>query len=173
MGQIRVGVDGPKIAHATTSHLDLPLTTAVGSGRVRHSSLGGGCVSGAVVISLFAILLQDASLQSLTAGVGNLSLGALRHGIRLLEADAPVEKQPQPCPHRMIAGFHHDEAPLWNRLQLVRGEQRALHHLEGLAGIVLSAAHRAGQHRAAAQRFGQHLGGLAVGGETAEDGILS
>ena len=140
---------------------------------MHHSALGGGGIAGAVVICRFSVLLQDTSLQSLTACVDDLPLGTLRHSIRLLKADAPVKEQTQPRPHGMVSGFHHNEAALENGFQLIGREQRTLHHLQGLAGVVLSTAHRAGQHRAIAQGFGQHLGGLTVGGEAAENGILA
>ena len=73
----------------------------------------------------------------------------------------------------MSAGFHDNEAALGDRFQLVRGEKGTLHHLEGLTGIVLAMTHGAGQNGAAAQGFGQHFGGLAVGGKTTENGVLS
>ena len=73
----------------------------------------------------------------------------------------------------MGAGFHNDEASLGNGFQLVRSEQGTLHHLEGLTGVVLATAYRAGENGAASQGFGQHFGGLAVGGKAAENGVLS
>ena len=69
--------------------------------------------------------------------------------------------------------FHHHKAALGNGFQFVRRHQRTLHHLQALAGIVLSAADRAGQYSAAAQRFGELLRRLAVGCKAAEDGILT
>ena len=73
----------------------------------------------------------------------------------------------------MGAAFHDNEAALVDGFQLVRGEQGALHHLEGLTGVVLATTHGAGQYGAAAQGFGQHFGGLAVGGKATENGVLS
>ena len=73
----------------------------------------------------------------------------------------------------MSAGFHYHEAALGHRLQLVRGHEGTLHHLQGLGVAVLTLSHRAGQNRAAAQISGQHLRRLAVGSEAAEYGVLT
>ena len=73
----------------------------------------------------------------------------------------------------MCACFHDDEVPLGNGLELVWGHEGPLDHLEALAGVVLSPGDGATHHGAAAQGLGQHLGGLAVGGEAAEDGVLA
>ena len=73
----------------------------------------------------------------------------------------------------MSTGFHDNKAALGNGFQLVGRQQGALHHLQALAGIVLAPAHRAGEDGAAAQGFGQHFGGLAVGCKAAEDGVLA
>ena len=73
----------------------------------------------------------------------------------------------------MGSGFHDDKLPLRDGLQLVRGHEGAFNHLEALAGVVLSPGDGATQDSAVAQCFGQYLGGLAVGGEAAEDGVLA
>ena len=54
----------------------------------------------------------------------------------------------------MASGLLHDEAALGDGLELICRQQGALHHLQALAGIVFAAAHRAGEHRAAAEGFG-------------------
>ena len=69
--------------------------------------------------------------------------------------------------------FHDHKAALGDGFQFVRRHEGPLHHLQALAGIVLTSADRAGQYRAAAQRLGELLRRLAVGGEAAEDGILA
>ena len=74
--------------------------------------------------------------------------------------------------HGMRAGFHHDELPFRQTLELVRAQQRALHHLEGLAAL-LTLTDRAGEDRARSKCFGEHLGSLAAGCEAAEDGRLA
>ena len=54
----------------------------------------------------------------------------------------------------MASGLLHDEAALGDGLELICRQQGALHYLQALAGIVFAAAHRAGEHRAAAEGFG-------------------
>ena len=73
----------------------------------------------------------------------------------------------------MCACFHDDEVPLGDGLEFIRGHEGALYHLEALAGIVLPPGDGTAHHGAAAQGLGQHLGGLAVGCEAAEDGVLA
>ena len=131
-------------------------------------SLIPGCILPHKLVGLGQVLCQIH-----TVGIGHLSIGSLRHSIRLPKGNAPLEKQPQLGPHGMGAGFHNNEAALGDGFQLVRSEQGTLHHLEGLTGVVLATAHGAGQDGAAAQGFGQHLGGLAVGGKATENGVLS
>ena len=69
--------------------------------------------------------------------------------------------------------FHDHKAAFGDGFQFVRRHEGPLHHLQALAGIILTPANRAGQYRAAAQRLGELLRRLAVGGEAAEDGILT
>jgi len=71
------------------------------------------------------------------------------------------------------ACFHDDEVPLGDGLELVRGHEGPLDHLEALVGVVLPPGDGAAHHGAAAQSLGQHFGGLAVGGKAAEDGVLA
>ena len=111
--------------------------------------------------------------QIYTVGIGHLSIGSLRHSIQFPKGNAPLEKQPQLGAHGMGTGLHHNEAALGDGFQLVRGEKGTLHHLQALAWIVLATAHGAGQDGAAAQGFGQHFSGLAVGGKATENGVLS
>ena len=73
----------------------------------------------------------------------------------------------------MCACFHDDEVPLGDGLEFIRGHEGPLDHLEALAGVVLSPGDGATQDSAVAQCFGQHLGGLAVRGEAAENGVLA
>ena len=72
----------------------------------------------------------------------------------------------------MGACFHDDEVPLGDGLELVRGHEGPLDHLDALVGVVLPPGDGAAHHGAAAQSLGQHFGGLAVGGKAAEDGVL-
>ena len=108
-----------------------------------------------------------------TVGIGHLSIGSLRHGVRRSKGDAPIQEEPEAGAHGMSAGFHDNEAALGDRFQLVRGEKGTLHHLQALAWIVLATAHGAGQDGAAAQGFGQHFSGLAVVGKATENGVLA
>ncbi|MPM77184.1 hypothetical protein SDC9_124184 [bioreactor metagenome] len=73
----------------------------------------------------------------------------------------------------MGTGFHYDKAALWNGFEFIGRHERALHHLQGLAGVILPAAHAAAHDSAAAHCFGEYLGSLAVGSEAAEDGVLA
>ena len=72
----------------------------------------------------------------------------------------------------MHAGFHHDELPLGDGLQLVGGQERPLRHLQALARL-LALVHGAGQYRAVSEGFGQRLCCLAVRGKAAEDRVLT
>ncbi|MPM27661.1 hypothetical protein SDC9_74174 [bioreactor metagenome] len=119
------------------------------------------------------MLADDIFLQHLLIGIDHFSMSFFLHGVSLSETDAPFKEQPQLCPHGMGAGFHHDKAALWNGFQFVRCHERALHHLQGLAGVILTTTHAAAHDRAAAQCFTQHFGGLAVGGKAAKDGVLA
>ena len=92
--------------------------------------------------------------------------------ILLSKGDAPIEEELQVRLHGMRAGFHHDELPFRQTLELIRAQQRTLHHLEGLAAL-LSLADRTGEDRACPKRFGKHLGGLAAGCKAAEDSRLA
>ena len=94
----------------------------------------------------------------------------LRNNIWRTEGNAPVQKQAQLCPHGVRPRFHDHKAAFGDGFQFVRRQEGSLHHLQALAGIVLTSADRAGQYRAAAQRLGELLRRLAVGGEAAEDG---
>ena len=73
----------------------------------------------------------------------------------------------------MGACFHDDEVPLGDGLELVRGHEGPLDHLDALVGVALPPGDGAAHHGAAAQSLGQHFGGLAVGGKAAEDGVLA
>ena len=73
----------------------------------------------------------------------------------------------------MASGLLHDEAALGDGLELICRQQGALHHLQALAGIVFPAAHRAGEHRAAAEGFGEGICRFTVRGKAAADHILT
>ena len=73
----------------------------------------------------------------------------------------------------MASGLLHDEAAFRNRLEFIRRQQGSLHHLQALAGIVFAAAHRAGEHRAAAEGFGEGIRRFTVRGKAAADHILA
>ena len=79
-----------------------------------------------------------------------------RRGL-LLEGDAPFEEQTQTGTHWVASGLLNDEAAFRNRLELICRQQGSLHHLQALAGIIFPAAHRAGEHRAAAEGFGEGI----------------
>ena len=119
------------------------------------------------------MLANDIFLQHLLIGIDHFSVCLFLHSIKSLKTDAPIKEQPQLCPHGMGAGFHHDKAALWNGFEFIRCHEGALHHLQGLAGIILSTAYAAAHDGAAAQCLTQHFGGLAVGSESAEDGVLA
>ena len=120
------------------------------------------------------VTAEDRLLQLLLVGIGHGTCGPLRQQIRITEGDAPVQEEPEPCLHGVRPRLHHYKLALGDGLQFIRRHERPLHHLEGAAGAVFSAAlaHRTAHDGAAAQGLGQHLGGLRVGGEAAEDGIL-
>ena len=94
----------------------------------------------------------------------------LRGNVRRTEGNAPIQKQAQFCLHGMRPRFHDHKAALGDGFQFVRRHEWPLHHLQTLAGTVLTSADRAGQYRTAAQCLGELLRRLAVGGEAAEDG---
>ena len=73
----------------------------------------------------------------------------------------------------MGACFHDDEVPLGDGLELVRGHEGPLDHLEALVGVVLPPGDGAAHHGAAAQGLGQLHRRLAGRGETAEDVYLA
>lgn len=114
----------------------------------------------------------DGAGQLRFAGVVDLPGGLLRNLVGLPEGDPPLQEQPQAGLHGVGARFHDDEVPLGDGLELIRGHERPLNHLQALAGVVLSPGDGATHDGAAAQGLGQHLGGLAVGGEAAENRIL-
>ena len=73
----------------------------------------------------------------------------------------------------MASGLLHDEATLGDGLELICCQQGALHHLQALAGIVFASAHRAGEHRAAAEGFGEGIRCFTVRRKAAADHILA
>ena len=73
----------------------------------------------------------------------------------------------------MGPGFHHDEFSLRETFQLVRREQRTLHHLQALAVAVFAAAYGTGKDCPAAEGFRERLRRLAVWREAAENRILA
>lgn len=73
----------------------------------------------------------------------------------------------------MLSCLLDNKISLGNRLQLIWRQQRALHHLQTLTGIVFSTAHRSRQNCAVSERLGQHLRRLAVWCEATEDGVLA
>lgn len=112
-------------------------------------------------------------LQINTVGIGYCSVGPLWHRVRISKSNTPFLKKPQAGAHRMSAGFHDNETALGDRLQFVRRQQCALHHLQALTGVVLPTVHGTGQDGAASKCFGQSFRSLAVRCETTEDGILA
>ena len=117
--------------------------------------------------------LVDGVGQFRLVGVVDLPGGPLGYLVGLPKSDPPLQEQPQAGPHGMSASFHDDKVSLRDGLELIRGHKRPLNHLETLAAIVLSPGDGTAHHGAAAQGLGQHLGGLAVGCEAAEDGVLA
>ena len=59
------------------------------------------------------------------------------------------------------------------RFKFIRGHERPAHHLQALAGIVLSPADGTGQHRPVAQRLGENVGAFRIRCKTAEQDILA
>ena len=115
----------------------------------------------------------DGAGQLRLAGVVYLAGGPLWHLVGRPKGDSPLQEQPQAGLHGVGARFHNDEVPLGYGLELVRGHERPLNHLEALAGVVLPPGDGAAHDGAAAQGLGQHLGGLAVGGDASENGVLA
>ena len=114
----------------------------------------------------------DGTGQFCLAGIVHLSGGLLRHLVGFPEGNPPLQEQPQAGLHGVCACFHDDEVPLGDGLELVRGHEGPLDHLEALAGVILPPGDGAAHHGAAAQSLREHFGGLAVGREAAEDSIL-
>ena len=73
----------------------------------------------------------------------------------------------------MLSRLLDNKISLGNRLQLIWRQQRTLHHLQALAGIVISPAHRSGQDSTVSECLGQHLRRLTVWCEATEDGVLA
>lgn len=126
-----------------------------------------------LLLRLCPIPLDDGGLQLLPPGVVHFPLTMIWRLVRVPEGDAPIQEQPQPCPHGVGAGFHHNKFTLGDGLQLVRRHKGPLHHLEGLTVLSFAPADGTGLDRIASQGSGQHIGGLAVGSEAAKDGGLA
>ena len=73
----------------------------------------------------------------------------------------------------MAAGLCENKAASGQCFQFVRLHQRAAHHLQALAGIVLPPADGTGQHCAVAQRLGENVGTIGVWRKAAEQDILA
>ena len=67
--------------------------------------------------------------------------------------------------------LHNNKLPLGDRLQLIRGHERPLRHLQSLR-FILSHTDISRKRGAAAQGLGQHLSGLGVWRETAKNRVL-
>lgn len=93
--------------------------------------------------------------------------------IPLFEGNAPFQEETKSGLHWVAASFHYNKVPFGNRSQLIRCHQGSLHHLQGLAGIILALAHRARLYSAGAEVLGQHFGCLAAWRKTAKDSILT
>ena len=119
------------------------------------------------------ILPHDGAGQRILVGIIDLSGRLFLHTVFLLEGDAPFKEQAQAGTHGVASGLLHDEATLGDGLELICCQQGALHHLQALAGIVFASAHRAGEHRAAAEGFGEGIRCFTVGGKAAADHILA
>ncbi len=90
----------------------------------------------------------------------------------LSESNAPIQEEPKLYLHGMDARLHNHKTALGHGLQFIRRHERPLHHLEGLAGIVLPLADGAAHDGAAAQGAGELLRRLASRREAAEDVYL-
>ena len=117
-------------------------------------------------------LLPNGFRQGFLPGVGHRPVAFVRNRVRLSKGDPPLEEQLQLYLHGVDTGFHHNELALGHGLQLVRGHEGPLDHLQGLGTAVLALAYVASLSCPAAQGFAHHLGGFAVGSEAAEDGDL-
>ena len=130
--------------------------------------------TGSLLLRQFGrILPHDGAGQRILVGIIDPSGRLFLHTVFLLEGDTPFEEQTQTGTHGVASGLLHDEIAFRNRLELICRQQRALHHLQALAGIVFPAAHRAGEHRAAAEGFGEGIRCLTVGGKATADHILA
>ena len=119
------------------------------------------------------ILPHDGAGQRILIGIIDPSGRLFLHTVFLLEGDAPFEEQAQAGTHGVASGLLHDEAALGDGLELICRQQGAFHHLQALAGIVFPSVHRAGEHRAAAEGFGEGIRCFTVGGKAAADHILA
>ena len=68
----------------------------------------------------------------------------------------------------MDACFHHDEITFWQGLQLIRREERSLHHLQRFGGIGFASGYRTRHNGAASKCFRQCISRGAVWCEAAE-----
>ena len=118
------------------------------------------------------VAAQDLQFQLLLAGIGNRTGRFFRDAVRFPEGNPPFQKQTQTGPHGVGAGLHDDEVTFWDGLEFIRSHERPLHHLDCLARVAFPFADVPAHDGAAAQRLGQHLGGLGVRGEAAENRIL-
>ena len=73
----------------------------------------------------------------------------------------------------MLSRLLDNKISLGNGLQLIWRQQRTLHHLQALAWIVLSPAHRSRQNSTVSECLGQHLRRLTIWCEATEDGVLA
>ena len=92
---------------------------------VRHSTVTGNRISSALVHILCLAGLGQISFQIHAVGIGHCSIGPLRYGIWLSEGDAPIQEELETGAHGMSTGFHDDEAPLGDGLQLIRCQTNA------------------------------------------------
>ena len=136
-------------------------------------AMAGYRIGPALVYLLSLTGLRQISFQIHPVGVGDCTIGPLWHRKRLLESDAPIQEELKTGAHRMGTDFHDDEAALGNGLQFVRRQQRTLHHLKALAGVIFATAHRTGQDGSASKSFGQGFRSLAVGREATENRVLT
>ena len=73
----------------------------------------------------------------------------------------------------MASCFGQNEMSFGKGFQFIRGHQRALDHLQALAGIILSPADGAGQHGLISQGFRQDFRALRVGRKASEQDVLA
>ena len=109
---------------STSARISIQWIVSAQSGiAAQTSGYRRSCWSGDI-LRFRMIPLDDSGLQFPAVCIVYFPLGALWSLIRFSKDNPPIEKHPQPCPHRMRAGFHYDKFSFGDRFQFVRCHKR-------------------------------------------------